>query len=218
MKTLQFFHPTNPSSPVFPFLLTVPDDRQPGEKLPLILFLHGAGERGVDGHAIHVHGIPKYFSRHSSYGGLRVITLSPQCPPEMTWNHYLFELKELVDTVVREQGADPDAVSITGISMGGFGTWEMLCTYPDTFSAGAPICGGGMGWRACFSTPVRAFHGDADDDVLPAYSIIMCDALNAHGGHADLTLYHQCGHNCWERAYEQSNVIAWLASQRRCRP
>jgi predicted peptidase len=195
-----------------PYLLTLPDDfdiRQ--DRLPLILFLHGAGERGNDLERVCVHGIPKYFAADQHYMSLRVITLSPQCPEGEVWSHMPHLLYELLMSVVAAYHADPARLSITGLSMGGFGTWEMLSCYPDTFAAAAPICGGGMSWNINTTTPVRAFHGDNDPVVPLSYSEMMVDSLTARGGHAELTVYHGCGHDAWTQAYETSDVIPWLA-------
>ena len=211
MKKLEFFHMTALDRTI-PYLVTTPPDHDPTkEKLPLILFLHGAGERGSDGAALTVHGIPKYFSQDEQHLSLRVITISPQCPNGEVWIHLTQGVKQLLDDAVERYGADPNRLSVTGISMGGFGTWDLLTAYPHTFAAAAPICGGGMSWANGCDTPVRAFHGDADTVVPPEYSLIMVDALNARGGHAELTLYHGCGHDSWTRSYEQTDLIKWLA-------
>jgi len=116
----------------------------------------------------------------------------------------------LILKIAKEENADLHRVSVTGLSMGGFGTWELLSRFPDFFSSAAPICGGGMSWRIATKTPVRAFHGDADTVVPCAYSYIMTDALNAAGGHCDLTVFHGCGHDAWTRAYETTDLLAWL--------
>ena len=196
-----------------PYLLTTPTDFDPQkESLPLILFLHGAGERGSDGQRVGIHGIPKYFGANQDYMSERVITLSPQCPEGEVWIHLTRAVKELLDNIVTLYHADPNRLSVTGISMGGFGTWDMLCTYPSTFAAAAPICGGGMSWALNTKTPVRAFHGDADGSVPMSYSLQMVDTLNARGGHAELTIYHGCGHDSWTRTYENTDIIHWLAT------
>ena len=194
-----------------PYLLTTPSDFDPSrESLPLVLFLHGAGERGDDGAKVGIHGIPKYFGKDVDYGGHRVITLSPQCPEGEVWIHLNRVVKALLDEVIARYNADPDRISITGISMGGFGTWDMLCTYPSFFAAAAPICGGGMSWSICTQTPIRAFHGDADGAVPLNCSLDMVDAVNARGGNADLTIYHGCGHDSGTRSYERTDLLAWL--------
>ena len=131
------------------------------------------------------------------------------------WIHLTRLVKALLDETIKKYNVDVDCISVTGISMGGFGTWDMLCTYPDTFAAAAPICGGGMSWNIHTATPVRAFHGDADGAVPLNCSLDMVNSLNARGGKADLTIYHGCGHDSWTRAYEQTDLIAWLARARR---
>jgi predicted peptidase len=215
MRKLEFFQDPN-GGKTLPYLITTPTDFDPEkERLPLILFLHGAGERGEDGAAVGIHGIPKYFGADPDYKSLRVITLSPQCPNGEVWIHLTATVKALLDQVVATYHADPDRLSVTGLSMGGFGTWDLLCSYPTTFAAAAPICGGGMSWSIHTQTPVRAFHGDADGTVPLQYSLEMVDALNARGGHAELTIYHGCGHDSWTRSYEQTDLINWLAASKR---
>lgn len=210
MHCYRIYQNPNFSTPL-PYLLTTPSDfDEKNEHLPVVLFLHGAGERGADEQTLRVHGIPKYFGADENYQGHRVITLSPQCPVGETWIHLTHLVKALLDDTVETYHADPNRLSITGISMGGHGTWDFLCTYPRLFAAAAPICGGGPNWSICTPTPVRAFHGDADDSVPLSCSLGMVDALNQHGGHAELTIYHNCGHDSWTRTYEQTDVIAWL--------
>ena len=99
--------------------------------------------------------------------------------------------------------------------MGGFGTWEMGISFPELFSAIAPVCGGGLSWRCgnLKNMPVWAFHGDADEIVPLKNSIEMVDAVNRIGGKAKLTIFHNVGHNSWEEAYTASNVVEWLISQ-----
>lgn len=185
------------------------------EELPLIIFLHGAGERGDGGtqlEKVKVHGLPKYINEGKEYPA---VVLAPQCPEGRVWNNIIFALKELIDNVIEKYNIDSDRVSITGLSMGGFGTWEMGISYPELFSAIAPICGGGLSWRVSElkNTAVWAFHGDADDVVPLKNSVEMVDTLNKNGGKARLTIFHNVGHNSWEEAYTSSNVVEWLISQ-----
>ena len=113
--------------------------------------------------------------------------------------------------MVKTYGADPDRLSVTGISMGGFGTWELALTYPERFMKIAPLCSGGMSWRAwAIKMPVRAYHGKLDDVVPYAYSTLMVDAVNACGGNAELITFDDLKHNCWDRAFEQTDLIKWL--------
>ena len=191
------------------YLLSLPEDKD--RTFGLIVFLHGAGERGDDHSLISVHGVPKYIE-----AGMKVdaAVVAPQCPDGTLWSHLTDEVHEFIEYIIREYHVDPKRVSITGISMGGFGTWEMITTYPEMFAAAAPVCGGGIVWRAgcARSVPVRAYHGSADT-VVPLYnSVQMVDALRRAGGNASLTVFQDVGHNSWESAYETTNVISWLAS------
>lgn len=124
-------------------------------------------------------------------------------------------MKELIDFIVREYNIDTNRISITGISMGGFGTWEMALTYPNFFAAIAPVCGGGMSWRAgaLKNLPIWAFHGDADNVVPIKNSVEMVNAVIAAGGNAKLTVFHNVTHNSWDEAYTSSNVVEWLVSK-----
>lgn len=200
------------------YQMTVPTGFDPEkESLPMIVFLHGAGERGNDLEKVKVHGIPKLFGKDPDWGGLRVITLSPQCPEGIIWDNLVLPLKKLIEEIAEETNADRSRITLTGLSMGGFGTWQMICTYPEMFAAAAPICGGGLSWRTGVLTemPIRVFHGDADDVVPLCYSQLMTDAVNKAGGNAELTVYPGVGHNSWEPAYEQTDLIQWLAAQQR---
>ncbi|MBQ1260457.1 MAG: phospholipase [Clostridia bacterium] len=199
------------------YLLSLPEDYSEDKKFPLIVFLHGAGERGDNHERIKFHGVPKYVSLGKK---IPAITLCPQCPDGNVWNQIVFEVKELIDYIVREYSVDEDRISLTGISMGGFGTWEMGMSYPGFFSALAPICGGGICWRAHLigKTPVWAFHGYEDACVPVRNSIEMCDKLRAHGGNVELTVLQYCQHNSWEWAYERTNLIEWLTEQKRITP
>ena len=212
------FQPTS-TFPSLPYLLTAPPDWNPDtESLPLMVFLHGAGERGTDVSCLRsVVGLPSLFEADPLYHGLRVITLSPQCPEDYIWPNLVLALRELIETVAAQCRVDRRAITITGCSMGGFGTWEMICAYPDLFAAAAPICGGGLTWRAGLlrTLPLRVFHGAVDSVVPLTYSQLMVDAVNAAGGHADLTVFPGVDHDSWIPAYRDTDVIDWLAAQRR---
>ncbi len=218
MNVIRHFEATG-RFPSLPYILTAPEDWDPStETLPMIVFLHGAGERGTDPERIRpFFGIPRIFGEQPSYHGLRVITLSPQCPEEYVWNHLILPLHDLIETVAEECHVDRDRITITGCSMGAFGTWDIICTFPELFAAAAPICGGGLSWRAgaLKSMPIRVFHGGVDSVVPLAYSQIMTDAINAAGGHAELTVFPGVDHDSWVPAYRDTDVIDWLASQKR---
>ena len=218
MNENRVFQPKG-SFPALPYILTAPPDWNPEkESLPLMVFLHGAGERGTNVELLRgVWGLPSLFGPDPLYHGLRVITLSPQCPEDLIWTHLMLPLRELIETVAVESNADRNAITITGYSMGGFGTWEMICTYPELFAAASPICGGGLTWRAGLlrELPLRVFHGEVDSVVPLVYSQLMVKAVNAAGGCAELMVFPGVDHDSWIPAYRDTDVIDWLAAQRR---
>lgn len=218
MMKAYFAKDTGKPEVIFDYWLSQPDDRAPGEKLPLVVFLHGAGEVGPDINLVRVHALPKIIEREP-YKSLRIVTFSPQCQPGRIWNTQVYELKAQLDWVVKEYGVDEDAISITGLSMGGYGTWMMVQTFPEFFSAAAPVCGGGISWLmspALVKLPVRIFHGDADTVVPFHNSLDMADALASAGSkNALLTIYHGVGHDSWSNAFEHTDLIKWLSERDR---
>lgn len=195
------------------YLLGLPKDYSPEESLPMIVFLHGAGERGTDPRKIKVHGIPK---RLDNGLPVRAIILAPQVPDERhVWNTLMDEAMELIEKIAVEYNADKNRISLTGISMGGYGTWEIGTSNDKFFSALAPICGGGMSWRGSIlkDVPIRAFHGDADDVVPVQTTLEMVDNINDHGGKAECIILHRVGHGSWDYAYNETNLMEWLVSQ-----
>ena len=201
-------------------IVTVPSDHDPAkEQLPVIVFLHGAGEVG-DGYElsvqrVRVHGIPKLFGADADYGGLRVITVSPQCPEGFIWDQVTFQTKEFIDAVVEQFNGDRSHIALTGLSMGGFGTWNLLTTYPDAFRCAAPICGGGVVWRIgerLRGKPIRIYHSVDDDSVPYLYAAMMAQRAQQVGAAVELISYCGEGHGCWNRAYEQTDLIEWLAT------
>ena len=195
------------------YILTAPSDIKEGEKLPLIVFLHGAGERGDDIEKLKVYCIPKLFTANEEHAGVRAYTLSPQCPAwPFTWYDFKNEVMALIDEVISNNQIDPKRVSLCGISMGGFGTWELAMTYPERFAKIAPLCSGGMSWRAwMIKMPVRVYHGKRDDVVPFAYSELMVNAVRASGGNVEFVAFDDLSHNCWDRAFEETDLIKWLA-------
>ncbi len=185
------------------------------ENLPLLIYLHGAGERGVKIEHLSRHGVPKLISEGKE---IPAVVLCPQCPTHFVWDNIVSEVKQIIDSVVTEFGIKNDRICITGSSMGGFGTWMMGLTYPDFFAGIAPVSGGGMSWRApnLRTTPVYAFHGDGDSLVPMTYSRLMTDAVNEAGGSAELYVIEGYGHNnAIDYAYRNTNLLSWLLGQRR---
>lgn len=200
------------------YYVFLPENYDANKKYPLVLFLHGAGERG-DGSKkklplVCVNALPKYAEEGEEYP---FILLCPQCPENIVWNNIVLTLKALVDKIAAQYSADPDRIVCTGLSMGGFGTWEMGVTYPDFFAAIAPVCGGGFSWRAALlkDMPVWAFHGDADNVVPISYSETMVEAIKKSGGNVKFTVFPGVNHNSWDSAYQTTDVVKWLTEQRK---
>ena len=185
------------------------------KNMPLIIFLHGAGERGKNLNHLERWNIPKMIKEGYE---LDAVVLCPQCPGEFVWNNLVREVKALIDEIAVEYQSDLSRISITGSSMGGYGTWEMGLTYPNFFSAMAPICGGSMPWRAknLINTPARTWHGEKDIVVHLVNSQLMVDKINECGGNAQLHVLSGFAHNDGaEEAYNNADLIPWLLSQRR---
>lgn len=185
------------------------------ENLPLITYLHGAGERGLKYDHVYRHAIPQMIFEGKEYPAVFLI---PQCPGEYVWDNVVVDLKRIIDTVARDFSILPDRIALTGSSMGGYGTWMMGMTYGNFFSGIAPVAGGAMQWRAVnlISTPVYAIHGSDDVVVLPIHSELTCKALNSVGGNAKLKILSGFSHNDGiNYAYSDTDVIDWLIAQRR---
>ena len=183
--------------------------------LPLLVYLHGAGERGKNIDHITRHAIPKLIGEGKE---IPAVVLAPQCPALNVWDNVVDKVYGIINKVSEEYGIKKDRICITGSSMGGFGTWMMALTYPSFFSAIAPIAGGGMSWRASklTKTPVLAVHGDEDEAVPFVYSQLMVDGVNNNGGSAELIKLEGQNHNDGiDFAYRNTKVIEWLLGQKR---
>jgi len=197
------------------YLLYLPKDyNSTGKPFSLIVFLHGAGERGDNLDQLKVHGIPKIAEADSNFP---FVVIAPQCPAEKWWTYYIEPLKALIDDVKDEYNIDKSRVYLTGLSMGGFCTWSLAAQYPDDFAAIVPICGGGeirLAMLKRYKMPVWAFHG-AKDDVIPiARSQEMVDAIKTAGGNIKFTIYPELRHNCWDAAYGDPNLYKWFLEQK----
>lgn len=183
--------------------------------LPLIVFLHGAGERGTDMSVLYRWGMPKMINE-----GIEIpaVVLAPQCPEGVVWDNITEKLKALIDSVVNEYNIKSDRISITGSSMGGFGTWMMAQNYPEFFAAAAPVCGGGMSWRCdrLKNVPILAVHGTDDTTVPIVYSRLLTDCVNKCGGNAELIELEGGGHcDGADYAYYQTKLTDWLLNKRK---
>ncbi len=205
------------------YLLYLPKGYEPGgtKPWPLMLFLHGAGERGNDVWKVAVHGPPKQATNGMD---LPFIIVAPQCPSGQRWSNDV--LLALLDEVCARHKVDQTRLYLTGLSMGGYGTWNLGLSYPARFAAIAPICGGGEmitvllsgmdKQQALKSLGVWAFHGAKDNVVPLAESERMVEGLK-RVGHATvkLTVYPEAQHDSWSETYKNPEFYQWLLSHQR---
>jgi len=195
------------------YLLSLPKDYSKQDKCPLMIFLHGMGERGTDLNRVKVHGPPKIVSKSNT---TPFIIVSPQCPRSEFWR--VDKLSKLLDHILATTKADPRRVYLTGLSMGGYGTWAWAAGEPQRFAAAIPICGGGNPANAgkLVELPIWAFHGGKDKVVALSKSNAMVDAIKkAKGTKVKLTVYPKAGHNSWTKTYNNPEIYKWLLSHKR---
>ena len=192
---------------VFPFVAYTPESFE--GTLPLVIQLHGAGERGEgkeDLKLVDVHG----FSGLLQEKTYPCITVMPQCPKDTFWAARVESILQFIDQLKAAFPVDENRICLTGLSMGGFGTWFTAMARPDLFSCIVPICGGGMPWNAHVLTmPVWAFHGTEDTAVTVRHSDEMVDALKKAGRDVTYTRMDGVGHNVWIHAYNDT-LMQWL--------
>ena len=221
-----------PDGTVVKYRWSAPEKTEPGKTYPLVLFLHGAGERGGDNKSQLKHGVIPIIQGAEKLGS-PVFLIAPQCPAGRWWSpadptktrlSAADEPNALLDTVLalvaetqKSHPIDPKRLHVTGISMGGFGTWDLLGRATDQFASAVPICGGGDPALAgkFKDTPIWAFHGEADDVVPVQGTRDMVAALEKAGGKPKVTYYPETGHNSWTRTYQNPEVIRWMLSQTR---
>ncbi|HPC95888.1 MAG TPA: prolyl oligopeptidase family serine peptidase [Sedimentisphaerales bacterium] len=196
------------------YLLYLPEGYgEKDQKWPLMLFLHGAGERGDNLDLVKKHGPAKLVEQGKNYP---FIVVSPQCPSGQWWTEKTDALMALLDEIELNYAVDSCRIYLTGLSMGGFGTWTLACRHPERFAAIAPICGGGEWYLAdrLQNVPVWAFHG-AQDSVVPlALSQTMVQAVERAGGSAKLTVYPEANHDSWTATYDNPELYEWFLSHR----
>ena len=199
-------------SETYNYLLHLPEKAQAGEQTPLIVFLHGAGEKGHDLAKVKAHGIARIVEEH---GDFPFITVSPQCPPWEYWR--VPTLRQMLDDVIRRYPVDEDRIYLTGLSMGGYGTWMWACAEPLRFAAIAPVCGGGERNFAHLlkEMPIWAFHGALDDIVPLSESEAMIGGVTEAGGTPRFTVYPQARHDSWTETYSNPELYRWFLQHRR---
>lgn len=218
-----------------PYRIHVPESAEASDRaqrFPLVLLFHGAGERGEDNRRQLMHGAGAILEFTRAAGDPAVIVV-PQCPQEEQWvdtpwsddSHSMPAEPSgpmrlaigLLKECLASLPVDRDRVYVTGLSMGGFGAWDIVQRHPEIFAAALPVCGGGDATLAASirRIPVWAFHGDRDAIVKPARSRDMIAALRGEGGSPRYTEYEGVGHDSWNRTYADPEVLAWLFAQKR---
>ena len=223
MQTAEQFQFKKTLSAEVNYLLFLPKgyDAKAERRWPLILFLHGAGERGTNIWKVATHGPPK---NAAAQGDFPFIIVSPQCPEQQVWSNDM--LLALLDEIAAKYAVDTNRVYLTGLSMGGYGTWALGLTYPERFAAIVPICGGGQmigvilssrdKGAALKSLGVWAFHGGKDPVVPLEESQRMVDALKKAGvPDVKLTVYPEAGHDSWTETYKNPELYEWLLKHER---
>lgn len=190
-----------------------PKAEKPAAGWPLLVFLHGAGERGADLDLVKKHGPPRLAGQKPELESF--FMLAPQCPTGRWWD--TVAVKDLIDQTLAAQPVDAKRIYITGISMGGFATWTLLKDYPDLMAAAVPICGGGdpASVARFKAVPVWAFHGDKDEAVPVQRSIDLVEALKKEKGNIRFTLYPGVTHDSWTRSFDNPELYSWLLGQRK---
>lgn len=198
------------------YLLYLPPgyEDEPTQHWPLILFLHSAGARGNNLELVRRNGIAHHLE---SGHDLPFIVASPQCPAESHWTLHTEALNALLNEVVTRHRVDGDRIYLTGMSLGGAGTWMLAGVYPERFAAIAPVSARivPLPLSRLKDLPVRAYHGDADDVIPLSEAQRTIDALQAIGANAQLTIFAGAGHNAWQQTYNSPELYEWFLSHRR---
>jgi len=195
------------------YLLYLPDGYDKGStKWPLVLFLHGSGERGTDLELVKRHGPPRLVESGRKFP---FILVSPQCPEDENWSAPV--LKALLDRILKTHRVDRSRLCLTGLSRGGHGTWNTAIAYPDLFAALAPVCAWGdpAGVSVLKNVPVWAFHGKKDSTVAFERGERMVRSLEAAGGNVRFTAYPDAEHDCWTETYQNPELYEWMLRQKK---
>jgi len=199
---------------IYKYLLYLPDgyEKDKEKEYPFILFLHGGGETGDDLSRVKVHGPPKILDNKKDFP---FIVVSPQSPKGESWS--AFKLNALMEDIVEKYQIDKDRIYMTGLSMGGFGTWDFAVKYPHWFAAIAPICGGGdvLRVRAIKDIPVWTFHGLRDNVIPIERTLELVRALESVDGNIKFTVYPEANHNSWSQTYENPELWEWFLKHKR---
>ena len=213
-----------------PYRLFKPAGYTPSKKYPLVLALHGVGEQGTDNTVqLTAYQLATVWARDSNQAKFPAFVAAPQCPKGGSWSPMGRPIVgsqpsdpekvaiEILDSLTKEFSLDTDRIYIAGLSLGGYGTWDLIMRYPDRFAAAVPICGWGDTAQAARikSLPIWAFHGDVDPTVPVAGSRNMIAAIKAKGGNPKYTEYPGVAHASWTPALKEPDLVSWVMSQRR---
>ena len=190
------------------YLLYLPREYTDRDTLfPLVLFLHGSGERGNDLEKVKIHGLPMLIEEGKDFP---FIVVSPQCPENMFWDNDV--LSGLLDEIQSSFRVDTNRIYVTGLSLGGNGTWSLALAEPNRFAAIAPVCGWSVPSAACTlkDLPIWTFHGDKDNVVPFSSSELMVNRLKACDGNVKFTVYKNGNHNAWTETYNNEELYTWL--------
>lgn len=220
---------TDANGKTLPYRLFIPRNYDPKQSYPLVLFLHGAGERGKDNKVQVSQNERLVFADEKHQAQHPCFFLAPQCPATSWWTGKDFVIPnpadppaeplrlaiETLESVEKEFNVDLSRVYVTGLSMGGFATWDALARYPDRFAAGVPIAGvANVNASDTISrTPIWAFHGDADTTVPTSGTRNIINRLWDNGHTPRYTEYPGVGHDSWTGAYKEPLLAGWLFSQ-----
>lgn len=211
------------------------------QKYPLVVVLHGAGERGSDNEKQLTHG-GKLFLQERNRTDFPAVVIFPQCPTDSYWSSVKIDrnkspldlqfdyhrpmtwplkaVRSLVKKLARDKRIDKSRLYITGLSMGGMGTFELIARYPKVFAAAAPVCGGGDTTyceKFAKRVPVWVFHGDKDNVVAPRHSREMVAKLQSLGADVQYSEYLDVQHNSWDNAFAEPDFMSWLFGHRKKR-
>lgn len=199
----------------FKYVKYLPEGYDESKKYPLVFFLHGAGERGDD---------PELAVRNGYMKNVRdegkkypFIMIAPQCPQGKYWGCFTESLLAFLDWIEENLPVDKKRIYLSGISMGGTGTWMLGMAAPDRFAALFPVCGSGIYWYGGIlkDVPIYTYHGDNDTIVPVTDSINMVASVNKHGGNAKIKIVYGKDHDVWDDAYSDGEILDWLLSQKK---
>ncbi|GHA26821.1 phospholipase [Salinimicrobium marinum] len=221
------------------YRILYPKDFSEEKQYPIVLFLHGAGERGNDNESQLTHGAD-LFLKSENRKDFPAIVIFPQAPKEDYWANvevnrevvpYEFNFRNeeeptkalhlvmaLLNSVTSEKYTDKNRIYVGGLSMGGMGTYEILSRMPETFAAAFAICGGAdpvITEKYPKNFNIWIFHGEQDNVVPPELSKTMARQINTHGGNAKLSLYPDDNHNSWDSAFSEPYLLSWLFSHQK---